>query len=114
MHIKFCCELYLHQLKVGRYFLHEHPQSATSWDLPCIKEVLASKGVEAVITHMCQFGMTSKDDQGREGSVLKPTRFMTNSACILLELDRKCKGGHVHTQLVGGRAKAAQVYPPDL
>ena len=30
-HLNFCCNLYTLQDSEGRYFLHEHPQSASSW-----------------------------------------------------------------------------------
>ena len=33
-HIKFCLELYETQRNAGRYFLHEHPHTATSWQMP--------------------------------------------------------------------------------
>ncbi len=32
-HIDFVIELYYDQLAGGRYFLHEHPEHATSWQL---------------------------------------------------------------------------------
>ena len=38
-HIKFVASLYREQLDGGRYFLHEHPQFASSWQLPCMKEL---------------------------------------------------------------------------
>ena len=30
-HLEFCVELYTIQAKAGRYFLHEHPAYAGSW-----------------------------------------------------------------------------------
>ena len=37
------CKLYLKQMAAGRLFLHEHPANATSWDEPCVREVLQHK-----------------------------------------------------------------------
>ena len=37
MHVDFVVSLYFDQLQAGRYFLHEHPQWATSWQLPSIQ-----------------------------------------------------------------------------
>ena len=74
-------------------------------------EILASQGVEAVVCDMCRFGMVSKDPQGQVNPVLKPTRFMTNSSCIMMELDKRCTKDHDHTQLVGGWASAG--WAPD-
>ena len=36
-HIKFVASLYREQLDGSRYFLHEHPQFASSWQQPCMK-----------------------------------------------------------------------------
>ena len=33
LHVSFCCELYRLQAESGRYYLHEHPASAASWQL---------------------------------------------------------------------------------
>ena len=35
-HLTFCCDLYRHQVQEGRFFLHEHPQAATSWETPVV------------------------------------------------------------------------------
>ena len=39
-HLFFVCEIYKTQISHGRFFLHEHPQAATSWGLWMVKEVL--------------------------------------------------------------------------
>ena len=44
----------------------------------------------------------------------KPTRFATNSPAIAEALNRRCLGQHSDIGLLGGRASAAAVYPPDL
>ena len=114
VHIEFCCELYTYQMRQGRYFLHEHPQSATSWKLPNIMKLASNPMVYKATTHMCRFGMVSTDEQG-EGLVLKPTTMMTNSIEIQRELDRQCdRVSHRHVHLTGGRAKDAAIYPKAL
>ena len=123
-HIEFCCHLYRKQLDAGRYFLHEHPAGATSWSLPCVRELLERSDVERIVGHMCAFGMQSEDEGGR-GLVYKPTGFMSNSRVILNHLERKCENArhraagkheccHRHVVLTNGRASAAAVYPPGL
>ena len=62
IHLAFCVELYQMQLSAGRYFLHEHPQSASSWNVECIKRVRAVNGVDAVVGHMCRHGMVMKQN----------------------------------------------------
>ena len=81
-------------------------------------EVLNIKGVNEVVGDQCRYGLVAKGDEGY-GPARKTTRFMTKSQCIALQLRRMCpnKGGHQihkHEQLDGGRAKAAQLYPPEL
>ena len=39
-HLKFCVELYREQTKGGRYFLHEHPAYAPSWQTDVIEKLL--------------------------------------------------------------------------
>ena len=72
--------------------------------------------VSIAYANMCQFGMTTHIDvrNGPRGPVAKPTGFLTSSWAICNELSRKCKDGHTHVPLVGGRAAGAQVYPPAL
>ena len=40
-HLLFAFEMYEIQVKAGRYFLHEHPNSATSWHLPEIVQFMS-------------------------------------------------------------------------
>ncbi len=114
-HIRFCVSLYWEQIKHGRYFLHEHPASATSWKLTDIKQLLLHPGVVKVVGHMCAYGMKSVDEKF-EGLVKKPTGWLTNSPYIAEQVSALCsnrwKGQlHRHVHLRSGRAKAAEVYP---
>ena len=38
-HLEFSAKLYRIQVASGRYFLHEHPQSASSWHEDVMKEL---------------------------------------------------------------------------
>lgn len=42
------------------------------------------------------------------------TGIMTNSWCIVDELEVKCSGGHDHVWLRDGKAKGAERYPEKL
>lgn len=117
-HVKFCAQLYALQWKAGRYFLHEHPECATSWEEQCIKDLLKREGVMRVDADQCMYGLKSHDGE-REGPARKGTGFLTNSACIADQLRRRCpnrKGHQVHRHVVleDGRTRAAQVYPDGL
>ena len=64
-------------------------------------------------SHLCQFGMESSNIYGA-GLVKKPTKFLTNAPHVAKWLDRKCPGDHHHVALIGGRAKACEMYPVKL
>ena len=117
-HSEFAATLFKMQVKEGRYCVHEHPRSVSSWQDDCINEVPAVKGVQRVIGDQCQYGSKAKGTDG-EGPARKTTGFMTSPPCKALQLQRRCPIGarykvHKHVQMDGGRAKAAQVYPPEL
>ena len=117
-HLRFATQLYKLQIQGGRYFPHEHPENASSWEEKCIHDVLGIKGIHRVVGDQCYYGLKAKGNSGM-GPARKATAFMTNSPCIALQLRRRCpnRGGypvHRHVQLNGGKAKAAQIYPPGL
>eukprot|EP00973_Karenia_brevis_P012630 1713512-Karenia_brevis.AAC.1 len=115
IHLNFCVQVYKLQIEGGRYFLHEHPTGASSWQMPSIESVLRKHGVIRTKAHQCAYNLMSKDGEG-VGLAYKPTSFMTNAPFIAEELQRRCtntSGGvkHRHVQLVNGRARKAQEYP---
>ena len=61
-----------------------------------------------------QFGMTSVDSAENVGPACKDTGFMTNDEHIAEAVNRHCFGGHDHIQLLSGRAKSCEKYPPRL
>ena len=104
----------------GLYFLHEHPDGATSWNMREMINLIDQPGVFRLTGHMCPHGMKSWDVHG-EGLVLKPTGWATNSPCLAQAMSRKCSNEvpnqedwHRHITLVGGKASACEVYPPRL
>ena len=78
-HVAFVAELYQIQLDSGRYFLHEHPAGATSWQLNCVQALLSKANVERVNGDQCQYGQ--KDSTG--APIRKATGWMSNSSEIL-------------------------------
>jgi hypothetical protein len=113
-HMEFVVEIYKEQIKGERYFLHEHPDGATSWRLRCMMELKRTEGVMETVADQCMYGLTTwKKGRGR-AAARKRTRFMTNAECVAEELQRRCDGGHEHQPLVGGRAGHAQEYPREL
>ena len=117
VHIKFCLSLYEIQRRAGRYYLHEHPRSATSWKLKSMGRFEYYADTIYVDANMCQFGMVT-NLKGEKGLVQKATTFMTNSFEIASRLDKQCSAEHreqfKHLRIWGERAREAQIYPPAL
>ena len=110
----FALSVYTWQVRRGRYFLHEHPASASSWKLEEVQAVRCLDGVTTMTCDACMFGMRAVDADGVERPVKKPTRWMSNAPRLLCSLGFRCDGKHAHTRLLGGRAGAAAVYPPEM
>ena len=105
-------ELYKQQVKEGRWFLHIHPASATSWSLKDITDVMDMEGVDVTAADQCMFGLKTWGMDGKSWEpAMKKTRFMSNSPEILSELTRQCDGRHRHQQLLLSRARPAARYP---
>ena len=115
-HVRFCAKIYEHQRSQGRYFVHEHPWLARSWDLDCLKTLEAYPDVQKVRADLCQYGMVAKINgtDGQLGPAMKPTGFLTNSRFIAIELSARCPIIHEHVHLMGGKAKGAAIYPRKL
>ena len=114
MHLQFMVSLYQLQMDAGRFFVHEHPATALSWDERCIVKLLAHCDVHLVKAHQCQFGLSTPGPDGEPMPALKPTKFMTNSVPMAKVLSRTCKWDHVHQPLTSGRCAAAAFYPMPL
>ena len=119
VHLAWMCKLYLKQMAAGRLFLHEHPGNATSWDEPCVLEVLQHRGVSRITADQCQLGQQTDDGD----PVRKPTGFMSNCEDILEQLHRRCtgKGGHcsrpsggIHQECKGKVARRAAIFQREL
>ena len=87
-HLEFACKMYNIQHQGGRLFLHEHPLQASSWDEEYMQKLSALPGVGYVDMDQCQFGQV--DAEGNP--VKKPTRWISNSQCILQALSYRCTG----------------------
>ena len=115
VHIRFCMELYQLQAENIRYFLREHPASASSWAEPEVRRIMQMDRVQVATADQCQY--EAQDKCGVP--IKKPTRFMTNSCHIADALNARCSGrgcwcsrkaGGKHALCNGERAKAAATY----
>ena len=101
------------QIDGGRYYLHEHPLTASSWQEPCLNKIIKHEHNIVTRIHMCAYNMRIPDNQGRE-YIFKPTQFITNSPLIAARLERKCDETHAHARLQGNRTNKAAIYPGKL
>ena len=80
--IQFCMEIYQMQMDRGKFFLHEHPDSASSWKLPEVQRMMNNRKVRTVKCDMCTFGMEATDKEGT-ALVRKRNKLMSNSSEVL-------------------------------
>ena len=106
----------IHQiiLSSGRYFLHEHPATAASWQGPGMQDLMCNYDVYGTVPHQCEYGVTSSIPGGTPKPALTPTRWLSNSRHMITRLSRRCSKQHEHQQLKGGRTKTAEIYPVQL
>ena len=114
--MELVAKLYKKQFEGGIIFLHENLAHATSWALPCIKNILREVYVEINEAYQCMYGLKTWDTSWAQLVLAKkPSKFMTNSRAIGAELKRKCDGKkRDHQPLVDGRATDVAMYPGAL
>ena len=123
VHLRFLIELYHIQMDNKRYFVHEHPARAASWELDIIKDVMNDPRVDRADCDQCQYGAEVRFGSKLGAPVCKPSGFMSNSPFTLSELKVRCQGrqgecsrqgGGVHAQCSGRIASDAARYPVGL
>ena len=55
-HLSFALEVYRMQAKSGRFFLHEHPATASSWKLDEVIQFIREFDAHVVVGDLCLFG----------------------------------------------------------
>ena len=120
MHLNCVCSLYEEQVQGGRFFIHEHPARATSWEEPAVKRVMKLPEVRVSRVDACQYGMVG-DYRGESLPVKKPTKWMSNMRGVNEALSKTCGGsngncsnGQAHATCTGVRAEKAAIYPLKL
>ena len=92
MHLKFACTLHLLQHNAGRYFVHAHPRSASSWAEQCVIDVVRMTGAVFTNLDQCMFGLMSTSDDGVNLPSKKATTLMSNMPAIQTYMARRCDG----------------------
>ena len=78
-HVNFMVKIYQKQVEEGRWFLHEHPASASSWDLEEVRVLSKTVGVTITEADQCMYGLTWVPNGKLNKAGKKKTKFMTNS-----------------------------------
>eukprot|EP00969_Alexandrium_andersonii_P320582 14164018-Alexandrium_andersonii.AAC.1 len=94
-----------YQMRCGRYFLFEQPDSAASWQLPELLALGRDQRVLRAVSDQCRFGL-SVVDSGQLSK--KPTGWLTNSQKVAEELDVRCRCDQPHATLLSGLPRKAQ------
>ena len=122
-HLHFVASLYHDQIEAGRYFIHEHPKWATSWQEGVMKGIAGMPEVGIAHCDQCQLGAEVRRGRYAGRPILKPTGFMTNAAEVYKVLSVRCSGqngecsrrqGGRHYPCMGHVAAEAAIYPRAL
>ena len=70
--------------------------------------------VSTTVSDQCEYSLLTPGPNGKPTPAMKPTRWASSSSHMLKRLCTPCKRHHVHQHLVGGRAKDAENYSPEL
>ena len=117
--VEFCVQVALYQLKRGRHFIMENPQSSALWWQYVFRRIIEHPQVTWDTLDMCAYGM--KDPNGYY--YYKPASLLHSFPAGTLDpVFKRCpnklgRASHIHQQLEGSapghgsRTKLAQVYP---
>ena len=61
-HVNFSMTCLEDQLQRGDHGLHEHPDVATSWNLPSVRDYLSHDEIILVKGHQCRFGLRTQQE----------------------------------------------------
>ncbi len=123
VHLRFVLELYQEQIDGGRFFLHEHPRAAASWQESEVVEMLKNPEVSLVTADQCMHGAEVTYGYLKGQPVRKRTGFMSNAPALLARLKVQCNGregrcerskGGTHVIASGRVARDSERYSKQL
>ena len=76
--------------------------------------LLRIRDVKCVTSDECQYGLLTPVTQGNMVPAKKQTKWASSSPQMLDRLNKRCTKDHRHRHLVGGRARNAAFYTPEL
>ena len=115
--LKFCVKVCQLCRSLGLSFLFEHPWSASSWNEPCLQQLVSATDCHLARGDQCMFGLVTNDGE----PMRKRSGFLTNNFQIAQQLNQTCDQSHTHQHVMGrdrgasiNRSRLAQKYPIKL
>ena len=118
--VEFVASIARYQLKHGRYFIIENPQTSKIWYLNCVQQLFSDPSVTWGDFHFCAYGL--KDPESGLRSLKHTSLLHCLPPEVMRPIFRKCKNftssvknehqpleGNAGTS--GSRTKLAQMYP---
>ena len=96
LHIKFCGQVALKQMQLGRFFLREQPTGTWIDQIPPWTIVIAH---ESVVTQTMDQCMTGAKDEWNQ-PVKKPIEWTANSETLLHQCDDTSATALIYTQIL--------------
>ena len=100
-HLEFCAKLHKLQHDAGRYFMHEHPLGARSWQEASIVGVAQATGAQIIRMDQCRDGFTTINEGGVEIPAMKSARWVTNMAAARATMTGRYQGAYARATLPG-------------
>ena len=97
VHLKLCNLIMKIQVNAGRHFHMENPIHSELWNQIEVRDILDN--TNDLKFDQCQFGLRHPET---DQLIKKGTRVQSTSVELLHNIDQRfCKGGHIHSQIMG-------------
>ena len=91
--VRFCVQVALHQIKQGKFFIIENPETSSIWYIKVMKMLAQQFGVTWDTLDMCRFGLC---DPVTKELMRKATSLMHNfPSGVLNPLFKRCKNREI-------------------
>ena len=85
---------------MGRHFFYRHPEHASAWCMPEMRELLNDGRVHLVQSPMCHWRLASTGDGDEQGFVRGKTRWATSSSSLATLLSREHAGENRRVRVI--------------
>ncbi len=115
--LNYAIEIALAQLRLGLWFIFEHPDTADSWETAALRHLMAQPLVQESRFDQCRFGLVAP---GSQEPIRKRTRLLHNIPSVHTHFGNKfCQCTVPHRQIKGSEAgislsKYCESYPPKM